>query len=168
MTMEANADKNSLWQRYGNQQVHAQAETEVKRIAGSQVHNLTWNVAPQLLGQGQLVLVPFWFIYYFYRDTQYYFMMDGLGCKNDLTAPVDQSEKEEVNKYNWTMWVSLAILVLGIILLVAKVNIGTFVAAIGGVASLATIIFYFVRRGKILKSSRSFRDEGAQRFMQQQ
>ena len=31
-----------------------------------------------------------------------------------------------------------------------------------------TIIFYFVRRGQILKASRSFRDEGAQRFMQQQ
>ena len=168
MTMEANAEKNSLWQRYGNQEVHNQAESEVKRIAGNNVHDLNWSVAPQLMGQGQLVLVPFWFIYYFYRDTQYHFMMDGLGSKNKLTAPMDQGEKDEVNKYNWSMWVSLAILLIGIILLVAKVSLGAIVAPVGGIASLATIIFYFVRRGQILKASRAFRDEGAQRFMQQQ
>ena len=168
ITMEANTDKNAMWQRYGNQEVHRQAEAGVKDAAGGSVHDLNWSVFPQLMNQGQLVLVPFWFIYYFYRDTQYYFMMDGLGTTHSLTAPIDQSEKDEVNKYNWSIWMSLAILLLGIILLAAKVSIASIVAAVGGIASLATIIFYFVRRGQILKASRSFRDQAAQRFMQQQ
>ena len=168
ITMEANTDKNAMWQRYGNQEVHRQAEAGVKDAAGGSVHDLNWSVFPQLMNQGQLVLVPFWFIYYFYRDTQYYFMMDGLGTTHSLTAPIDQSEKDEVNKYNWSIWMSLAILLLGIILLAAKVSIASIAAAVGGIASLATIIFYFVRRGQILKASRSFRDQAAQRFMQQQ
>ena len=168
MTVEVNVEKLAVWSHVGEQELQRQVDEGVHRAAGSDVDDIQYTMSYTPNSDGRLVLVPFWFIYYNYRDERHHFIMDGLGQRRDLSAPVNMEEKHEINKYNWSMWSTLIVAFIGIIMLVAKVQAGSPVLIAGAVAFAAALIVYLVRRHNILSASEKIRDAGANLFLQQQ
>lgn len=166
-TISMNADRDLIWARRGEEELKRIVDEGVHRSAGSSVESLDYNYSTEMRSNGRLVLMPYWFIYYDYQGTRYHFMMDGLGRSESLTAPVDKGQKDDVNQYNWTMWLTLIVLIIGLILkFAAKVEFAGAVIAAGGVAFVAALLIYIFRRRSILKAAKRSRDLGAARFLQ--
>lgn len=170
ITLTMNADSDLVWERNGRELVEKQSEREAQRQAGYNVRNFQSSCSYDLLSKGRLVMVPFWFVYYTYMEEKYYFLMDGLGQHEQLTAPVDKEEKKRVNQFNWLFWVTGAILLLGILFnfMDSMKSTATATMTIGGIALAATAIFYFLRRKSILSASEEMRKQGAARFLASQ
>ena len=165
-TISMNADRDLIWASRGKEEVERIIKDGVKASAGSSVQNLDYHSSIDMKSNGRLVLMPYWFIYYNYQNTRYHYMMDGLGKKESLNAPVDQGQKDNVNQYNWTMWLTLAILIIGLVLKYAvKLEFAGAVIAAGGVSFVAALLLYIFRRRSILKAARQSRDQGAARFL---
>ncbi len=166
-TISMNADRDLIWSRRGEQEVKRLVDEGVRNSAGSSVESLNYNYSTELKSNGRLVLMPYWFLYYDYQGSRYHFMMDGLGRSESLNAPTDKGQKDDVNQFNWTIWLTLAILIIGLLLKFAfKLDFAGAVIGAGGVAFLASLLIYFFRRRSILKAAKLSRDLGAARFLQ--
>ena len=164
-TLAVNTDPELVWHRYGEEMANNVAEDGIRQQAGSDVKNLQKNVAIDIANRGTLVLVPFWFVYYNYQQSKYYFIMDGTGRQERLINPEDRTEKKEVKKFNWTMWVTGILAVIGLIMVGGQVEGGPIVTGIGALLFIISLIFCKVRKKNILKASEQMRAMGAQRFL---
>lgn len=109
MILECNADARILWEKYGIHKVNSNAKVNaMSQIKGQKTQN--FNVSSsynQTSPMGEFVLVPFWFVYYTYGGEQFHFLMDGNGKRKSYSYPVDEEEKEFVErKENEKGWLS--------------------------------------------------------------
>ena len=166
-TIEANADPDAVWQSTSKKQVEQMAEKDAKHDAPAEISRFRHDTHIDLYSSGKLVLIPFWFVYYNYKQERYHFIMDGSGRKEELTAPVDTGQKKEANKYNIYYWIFAALIVLGIVLIFLKNAAAYVILGIGVVALIGMIVFDRMRRKKIHNASTELRKEGAARFLGQ-
>lgn len=117
MTLERNADATLIWQKHGKDMVEETAKKAAHNQIGNQeIRNFRASSSHTLTTMGKYVLVPFWFVYYNFKNAQYHFLMDGIGQHTSYSYPVDQEEvefvkgKEKITKIVGWLW-PLAILI---------------------------------------------------------
>lgn len=166
-TVEANANADAVWSSTAKKQVEEMAEKAAQHDAPNGISRFKHDTHIDIYSNGKLVLIPFWFVYYNYRQERYFFIMDGSGRKEKLTAPVDADQKKEANKYNIYYWILGILLIIGIVVAYFKNPAGPFIigAAVLGVIGMA--IFDRMRRKKIHNAAQEIRKEGAARFLGQ-
>lgn len=99
LTIPLNTDAEFIWNKFGDSYVNRLAqEKAIEQTRGKNVSGFSSSSSYSLSGKGRLVLAPFWFVYYTYKKEQYYFIMDGLGERTSMTAPVDPKETAYVKK----------------------------------------------------------------------
>ena len=87
LTLEINCDADASWGRSGEDTFFEIAEKKSERQAPSINRNFNASVQYDFSDYGTYVMVPFWFVYYFYKDNKYHFIMDGLGESSDFSSP---------------------------------------------------------------------------------
>lgn len=93
VTIDKNADATLVWQRHGQGMVDQTAEqAALNQIGNQEIRNFRASSSYTLTTKGVYVLAPFWFVYYNFKNQQYYFLMDGLGEQTSYTYPVDQDD----------------------------------------------------------------------------
>lgn len=98
MTIDRNADATLVWQKHGKEMVDQTAEqAALNQIGNQEIRNFRSSSSFTLSTKGELVLAPFWFVYYTFKNNQYHFLMDGLGEQTSYTYPVDQEDVDFTN-----------------------------------------------------------------------
>lgn len=88
-----NADATIVWQKHGREMVDKTAEdAAMNQIGNQEIRNFRASSSFNLSTKGVYVLVPFWFVYYNFKNQKYHFLMDGLGEKTSFTYPIDQED----------------------------------------------------------------------------
>lgn len=165
LTMAMDTDTDLVWNKYGDglvmklasdnasQQLHC---VEYKDFHASNSYDLKHN--------GRYVLAPFWFVYYTYGNNKYYYIMDGLGENNAMSAPADQEEvkyvegKETIKKIVKWLWL-IAIPLLFVKFAVAVIYLVVWI--------VARIIINIIMNRMIesrLEASRAARREAAEKL----
>lgn len=90
-----NADATIVWQKHGKDMVDQTAQkAAMDQIGNQEIRNFRASSSFNLTTKGVYVLVPFWFVYYTFKNEKYHFLMDGLGETTSYTYPVDQEDVE--------------------------------------------------------------------------
>ncbi len=166
-TIEANADPDAVWSSTVKKQVEDMADQAARNDAPGGISRFKQDTHIDIYSNGRLVLIPFWFVYYNYRQERYFFIMDGSGRKEKLTAPVDADQKKNANKYNIYYWILGALIVLGAVVAWMDNPAGKFLIGAGVLGVIGMIIFDRMRRKKIHNAAQEIRKEGAARFLGQ-
>lgn len=160
-----NADSDVVWNKYGDELVAQFAEERAKeQLNGQDIKNFSVSSSYDLSHKGRNIMVPFWFVYYTYKDNTYYYMMDGLGEHDAYNAPVDQEEYTIVNKNetikSYATWACL----LAVILLLAVGFSAAFYYLIAwGIIKLGVNWYYNKQTRQLLDESRECRRIAAQK-----
>ena len=117
ITLERNTDPTLVWQKHGKDMVEETArQSALVQIGSQEIRNFRASSSYNLSTTGKYILVPFWFVYYKYNDSQYHFIMDGIGQRTEYSYPVNQEEidfvnnKERINKLiNWLWLIALVL-----------------------------------------------------------
>ena len=166
-TAEPVTTAEALWEQVGNAKVDDVIDKMVRHDAPSNIEKLKYDTLIDKSHNGRLVLVPFWFVRYSYRQQQFYFLMDGTGRKEELNAPVDTDQKKEANKYNFLYWIAALVIVAGVVCQHYENPVALFLLGLGLLGLIATFIFDRMRRKKFHKAAEQVRKEGAARFLGQ-
>lgn len=93
-----NADAAVVWNKYGKDMVDKTAENAaLDQIGNQEIRNFRASSSFNLTTKGVYVLVPFWFVYYNFKNEKYHFLMDGLGETTSYTYPTDQEDVAYTN-----------------------------------------------------------------------
>lgn len=112
---EQNAQASEQFKKRGAMAVKRQAEQAArKQLKEQRYRGLKTEHSYQFTMEGQRVMVPVWFIYYYYRNQSYYFLMDGKGVHVAQNMPEDREAAKKV-KYRYMM--ELAMAAAGVVLL---------------------------------------------------
>lgn len=109
-TLAMNADSDIVWNKYGSGLVDNIAESSAsKQAAGDYIKDFRVSSNYNLSSKGRYIMAPFWFVYYNYKESKFYYIMDGIGSHDSVSTPVDQEQVAVVNKYkSIKKWVGLA------------------------------------------------------------
>ncbi len=146
MTLERNSDATIIWQKHGKEMVEATALNAAKeQLTNREIRNFRSTTSHQLTTTGKYLLVPFWFVYYQYKGNQYYYLMDGVGQRNQYSYPVNQEEVALVEKKNKVKKIVKWLWPLAIALL--------FIKGVGFVGALIYLAVWFIAKivvGKVM------------------
>lgn len=120
LTLALDADTDVTWGKQGSSIVTQFAEQNAldEQLAGYEIRGFkTFNCSSNLNHNGRYVLAPFWFVYYTYNKEKHYFIMDGVGDRTAMSAPVCQEEVKSIKslesiKKITSLWWLVAILIL--------------------------------------------------------
>lgn len=130
-----------------------------KQLGDKKVKGLNITHTHNLKTAGQLVMVPLWFIYYFYQNKQYYFLMDGKGKHTAQSIPLDKNATSTVkNRYRRevALDIALAVAVLLVVLgLQSLLNVKLFSSLITWIVVLAAWGYLGVRVWMALRHKRN-------------
>lgn len=115
--MPHNDDRESVWAKYGEELVDANAREAALGQVGSEIFkDFRSSTNHDKKHEGRMVYVPFWFVYYKYNGQNYHYLMDGIGQNQNGTTPTDQPRQDKVNKLKripkFVLWGSIALMLL--------------------------------------------------------
>lgn len=118
-TLALNIDSETVWGKYGESMIKTSAVRQIQQqLSGRAYSNIKVRPYGELKNdEGRYMLAPFWFVYYTYKDTQYHFIMDGLGTSYSINYPQNQEEIKKVKEIKRNpkvlSWFYLLSIVLG-------------------------------------------------------
>lgn len=120
-TVEVNVDRETLWSKNGQGLVDELAKSKaIEQLSGEEVQNFRVSSSYNLTTRGRLVMVPFWFIYYQYKESKNYFLMDGLGNRSAYSYPSDEEEvsfveglEKKIKMWKWLRWLPMLLILIG-------------------------------------------------------
>lgn len=97
LTLALDTDTDITWNKYGDGLVNElAAQNALQQLSGDEIKDFKASNSYELKHNGRYVLAPFWFVYYTYNNQKHFFIMDGLGDNNSMSAPVNQEEVDFV------------------------------------------------------------------------
>lgn len=113
LTLALDTDSDLTWNKYGEALVNDIATQSAReQLSGNEIQDFRASNSYHLNHNGRYILVPFWFVYYTYNSSKHYFIMDGLGDKTSMTAPINQEEVNFVNKKNTIILIHACLCIL--------------------------------------------------------
>lgn len=165
ITVPQNADATLVWQKHGKNMVDKTAEkAALDQIGNQEIRNFRTSSSFSLTTKGVYVLVPFWFVYYNYKNENYYFLMDGLGQRNSFTYPVDQEDmaftasKEKIKTIVKWLWL------VAVLLCFVGLQVGIIALIAWFIAKIVTNKIMDKKIQENLNASRELRRQGASRL----
>ncbi|MFK5890456.1 MAG: hypothetical protein QM486_06975 [Flavobacteriaceae bacterium] len=113
-----NLDKELTWDKYGTSSIEYLSEQKsLEQIPGDNYKDFTCSLSTDEKNDGRLVFLPFWMVYYDYKDEHHYAIMDGTGDSGITgSTPVDLDRYNAVQKWHkiakYVKWAAFASLIL--------------------------------------------------------
>lgn len=161
-----NADATLVWQKYGKDMVDKTAQDAAMiQIGDQEIKNFRASSSFTLTTKGVYVLVPFWFVYYTFKNQKYHFLMDGLGETNSYTYPVDEEDvaftksKEKIKNIVKWLW-PLALVLMFLI----NFTVGLIALGVWFIAKFVINKIMDKQIAENLENTRNLRQQGASRL----
>ncbi|MDR2424488.1 MAG: Com family DNA-binding transcriptional regulator [Prevotellaceae bacterium] len=154
-----NLDREATWHKWGVSTLEYLSEQlAYSQIpGGQQIRDFRSNCSYDPKHDGRLFLVPFWFVYYYYDNKQFFVLMDGLGKNIHGSTPIDEKRVKDVRNLEklgkWGLWIAI---ILGIVLMSVH-----FLTALIAFVVIWLGLKFFTRWkvGSIIKTARNIRTE---------
>ena len=149
MTIALNTDPETIWSQKGEGLVENLARRNAEQqLSNEDFYDFNASSSHHLEHCGRYVLAPFWFVYYTYNNEKYYFLMDGLGEKKALSAPVDEDEVNYIkelksSRYKKLWWILPLFFLIGILAKCDEVLFGVQTEGNPGPMSIIGVLLFF-------------------------
>lgn len=176
ITVPFNGDKEKIWYGIASPKIDSIVKDDLTSKARTMnIRNFYVNVHSHRFDSGKLLLAPFWFMRYTYKGQQYFYILDGLGKKEEHNCPFDSKKSNTIKRLrtwsrviSWQIWRTL--IGLGFIgCLYQCENINAWIA-LGIAAATYIVLWIFIksytslRISYIKKKSKKNRTKAIKRF----
>lgn len=134
LVLTPNLEPSTVWKSRILPKLAEDAKQRMREgLAGQKTRNSTCAITDtSMISNGSCILVPYWIIYYQYKNCPQYFLMDGKGDHHAMSCPVDEEQENTVIRLQQQRIFSAACLFLGLPFFFMGALVGVLVLIIMG------------------------------------